>query len=306
MKLRYDEDLVETSVLLSAKGRRSGIPPMQIRRFHFEREKLYSILDPDERNDAFFRLHLEWFREWGLEERLMEGVREFPLLERALAVLAFRQARGKKDEGSELYVNSANEKNGVVAIQIERLLDQENLMPFLRHELMHLEDMVDPAFEYSPETPAVGGPAAGPERLLIERYRLLWDISIDGRLRNSCPVAGRRQETYSSQFEAAFAFWPEAQRRERFNALWLGPRPAHRQLLEMAAGPRAVREDRPFPGGRCPLCGFPTHSWADRSRMGEGIQRRIVSEFPDWEADQGACTRCIEMYEAAQYALRSA
>jgi hypothetical protein len=35
------------------------------------------------------------------------------------------------------------------------------------------------------------------------------------------------------------------------------------------------------------------------------MQARILMEFPDWEADQGACVRCVEMYEAAQLAVRS-
>ena len=67
MHLRYDEDFVETAVFLCTSGRRRGTSSLQIARFNREREKLYSILDPDERNSAFCRLHLEWFREWGLD-----------------------------------------------------------------------------------------------------------------------------------------------------------------------------------------------------------------------------------------------
>ena len=66
MQLRYDEDLVEAAVFVRASGTGRGIPRLQLARFHREREKLYAILDPDARNTAFFKLHLDWFREWGL------------------------------------------------------------------------------------------------------------------------------------------------------------------------------------------------------------------------------------------------
>ena len=56
------------------------MPSLQIARFQREREKLYAILDPDERNTAFFKLHLDWFREWGLEKLITDLLKEFPLL----------------------------------------------------------------------------------------------------------------------------------------------------------------------------------------------------------------------------------
>jgi len=104
MQLRYDEDFVEAAVFLCVCGRRKGVPTLQISRFHRQREKLYGIADPDDRNAAFFRVHLDWFREWGLESDLRAVLEEFPLMDK-LAVLAVRKAQNKGDEGTELYVN---------------------------------------------------------------------------------------------------------------------------------------------------------------------------------------------------------
>src|SRR5512134_2838938 len=78
-QIQYDEDLVETAVFRCANGARKGISSLQMARFQREREKLYRILDPDERESAFFQLHLEWFREWGLEDILTAALGEFPL-----------------------------------------------------------------------------------------------------------------------------------------------------------------------------------------------------------------------------------
>src|SRR5262245_34475555 len=121
MQLRYEEDFVESAIGLCASGRRKGIPPPQIARFHRERERLYGILDADERNSAFFKLHLGWFREWELERPIISVLAEHRLLRERLTVMAIRGARGKHDEGAELYVNQAGEKNAVVALRLERL-----------------------------------------------------------------------------------------------------------------------------------------------------------------------------------------
>src|SRR6516164_5843180 len=117
MNLRYDEDFVEAAIFLCSTGRRQGISPLQIARFNREREKLYGILDPDDRNAAFFKLHLEWFREWGLEKLLTAPIKEFPLLASALSILAFRKARGKDDDGAELYVSETGARSGVLAVR---------------------------------------------------------------------------------------------------------------------------------------------------------------------------------------------
>ena len=146
MQLRYDDDFLESAVFICTKGKRPGISSLQIHRFHRERDKLYSILDPDERNAAFFKLHAEWFCEWGLEELLL-SVNHFPLLFKELSVLAFRKARSKNDESAELYVHSTV-KNGVVALRTERFAQSDSLEPFLNRELAHLHDMVDSAFGY--------------------------------------------------------------------------------------------------------------------------------------------------------------
>src|ERR1041385_1477682 len=139
MKLLFDEDLVEAVVFLCASGRRKGVHALQIRRFHAAREKLYSILDPDERNGAFFDLHLEWFREWQVEKFLRDVTDDFPLLD-PLSGLAFRKARGRNEEGAELFVNAEQQRNAIMAIRAERFENADALRRFLNHELMHVSD----------------------------------------------------------------------------------------------------------------------------------------------------------------------
>ena len=335
MQLRYDDDFVEGAVFVRANSRQAGPPSLQIRRFHGQREKLYAILDPDERNAAFFELHLDWFREWGLEKMLLNVADEFPLFRTALAALIFRKARVKKDEGAELYVQSrtgvspvppsahdgAGEtpallvRSAIVALRTERFERPDELAGFLRHELMHVHDMVNPAFGYSPQL-HLSGQNAAQQRLTRERYRLLWDITIDGRLSVAADVRRRTdsqpheappppvgsyltgsREQHRAAFERAFGFWPELKRDEVFDALWINPNPRHDDLLAIAADPRDIKSAlEPTPGAPCPLCGFATFDWTDIHTLSQPTITAIQQEFPHWTPGEGTCGRCVEIY----------
>ncbi|NOS69441.1 MAG: hypothetical protein HOP33_05855 [Verrucomicrobia bacterium] len=299
MQLRYDEDFIEAAAFLCASGRRKGVPSLQIARFQREREKLYSILDPDERNTAFFKLHLDWFREWGLEKLITDLLKEFPLLPEKLSVLAVRKTRGKNDEGAELYVNETNQRSAILALRPESFERDAALRDYVRHEFTHLSDMLDPAFGYAPtlDLPGLNG---AQQRLARERYRLLWDITIDGRLAADgyTPMAARAQ--HAAAFSRGYSFWPEEKQAETFDILWQTRSPRHAELLALIADPRGLREaHRPAPGASCPLCDFPTFTWADTEALLPGITTRIVADFAAWTPEQGLCGRCLETYEAA-------
>lgn len=298
MHLRYDDDFVEAAVFLCASGRRTGVPALQIRRFHAEREKCYVVADPDERNAAFFKVHLGWFREWSLEHLLTGLLKEYPLLPGAVSVLAFRQARSRNEEGAEMYV-SAGVRNAMVALRMDRLERDEPLLRFLRHEFMHLHDMVDPAFGYSPQ---VHLPTHNQtqQRITRERYRLLWDITIDGRL----ALAGREtmsgQEQHHALFDRAFSFWPEEKRRQVFESHWNATALRHENILAIAADPRDLSHaQEPLPGGSCPLCHFPTFEWADIPALPLDTLAKIAGLFPGWTPSHGLCKRCQEIHELA-------
>ena len=299
MQLRYDEDFIEAAAFLCASGRRKGVASLQIARFHREREKLYSILDPDERNAAFFKLHLDWFREWGLEKLWTNLLAEFPLLPEKLNLLVVRQTRRKNDEGAELYVNEAGQRSAIIALHPESFERDAALRDYLRHECTHLNDMLDPQFAYAPtlDLPGLNG---AQQRLARERYRLLWDITIDGRLvaAGHRPMATREQ--HAAAFSCGYPFWPVERQTAVFDSLWDNPAPRHAELLALISDPRGLREaHQPAPGGSCPLCDFPTFTWAAVGSLSAEIVRRIHAEFPAWRLEQGLCGRCRETYEVA-------
>jgi len=296
MRLHFDDDFLESAVFVCASGRRKGVPSLLITRFQHEREKLYRIADPDERNVAFFQLHLRWFREWDLENFLAKIAREFPELDPGLKLLAFRKARGKQDEAAELYVNPETGRHGVVAFRCERFEDDAALARFLRHELTHLHDMVTPAFGYAPEL-HVPGITATQHKLARERYRLLWDITIDARLARAGHAVNTTSEKHRALFDRAYSFWPQSRRDDAFTALSTDARPTHAKLVALAADPRDLAHaSRPLPGAACPLCGFPTFQWAEH--FDDALIERVTVDFPSWTPPQSACVRCHETYEA--------
>lgn len=295
MRLRYDADLLEAVVFLHAGGPRCAVPAPGARRFHREREALYGIANPDEREDAFFRLNAGWFRQWGFERRLLDLVAEFPLISQSLGLLAFRKAAGRHDEGAELFVKPAS-RNAVVALQPARLAAAATLPAFLRHEFTHLHDMLDPAFGYLPDLRV---PNPNQLRLARDRYRLLWDVTIDGRLANAGHTTPTARAQHEAAFDHAFGFWDEPARRAAFESLWCSPRPRHADLARTATDPRCLARSRqPLPGALCPLCGFPTFAWSDGDALCAATRARLTTEFPDWCAAEGLCNRCAEVLEA--------
>lgn len=299
MQLRYEEDLIEAAVFLCTSGHRKGVPSRQIARFHRERERLYGILDPDERNTAFFKLHLIWFREWGMEKVLGDLLNEFPLLRETLSVLVVRKIRGRNDEGAELYVTETGRRSAILALRPESFQCNAELQDSVRHEFMHLRDMLDPGFGYAPvlDLPGLNG---AQRRLANERYRLLWDITIDGRLAASSHKPARSREQHQAVFTRAFCFWPEDRQRNTFQALWHNAAPSHSVFLVLIDDPRGLRgAHRPAPGAACPLCDFPTFAWAEVETLSPEMTLQVQAEFPGWTLEHGLCSRCLEAYQAS-------
>lgn len=299
MQLRYDEDFIEAAAFLCTSGQRKSVPSLQIARFHREREKLYAILDPDERNTAFFNLHLDWFREWGLEKLITDLLKEFPLLPEKLSVLAVRKTRNKNDDGAELYVNETGQRSAILALRPDSFERDAALRDYVRHEFTHLSDMLDPAFGYAPtlDLPGLNGAQM---RLARERYRLLWDITIDGRLAAAGRAPIQPREQHAAAFARGYSFWPNDRQTESFESLWHDAAPNHANFLALIADPRGLRDaHRPAPGASCPLCDFPTFIWADSETLRPEIVARVTAEFPTWSPEQGLCGRCLETYQAA-------
>lgn len=256
-------------------------------------EAIYELPE-EEREEAFTTAYGAIFEERKLGEPLNPLLAEFPTLQGLEEVLIF-MAISLRDESAEL---SRDRTKMGIRLRAERLREPEQLAAFLRHELVHISDMLDPAFGYRYE------PLDRiQDQMLPRRYQVLWDVYIDGRLERQGQVETTTREERQREFERLFSFLPRRQRAAAFQGLWNAQEMTHTQLLEIAEEPAKLAvlgvgvgdvSSTPISGTFCPLCQFPTFQWADPE---PGMLSVIQKDFSTWTPEEGICGRCYEYYQ---------
>ena len=303
----YDPGLMEEAVFLAVGGDREA------KRFHRERNRLYGITDSEERERGFQDFYRIWFSRLGLSEQIENAVSEQPLLYSSVKRCIVARAPGKREEGAELFVNpeemlSDKERRTVsIFLRPESLLNPSALLTFLRHELLHITDMLDPGFGYERELPAA---EAGPthDRLRKDRYRALWDATIDGRMvrRGWAPESLRGECLHD--FRQAFPMFG-AETEDLFSRFFDREPHTHAELVAFVLDPRAIvgSEEGYYPGTRCPLCGFPTYAFEpEPERLLSEVISQITQDFPHWHPSHGLCTQCADLYRARRASVAAA
>jgi hypothetical protein len=172
MPIDYEPGLVEAAVLASAGTGRA---------FHDERDPLYTIGDAEAREAAFATLHVRWFERLGLDRSLAEALAERPEIEASCARCVVGRAGAVPAEAADLLVAPPARPTLLVRLTPARVAVPERALAFLRHELLHVADMLDRDFGYEPRLPPTGDGRLLDDRR-AERYRVLWDAYVDGRL----------------------------------------------------------------------------------------------------------------------------
>jgi hypothetical protein len=280
----FEPRLVEAAVLEALRGGAAE------RRFHAERSVVYAIAEPEPREAAFEALHTRWFGRLGLDRPFHGALAEAPAVARGCARWLVVGARGRRDEGADLLVGAGARPNLLARVLPATVAAPAPLLRLLRRELLHVADMLDPAFRYEAALPrdVSGGPR---ERVVRGNYRVLWDVSVDGRLRRRgvLPAAVRGERL--ADFARAFPHLGD-RTEAAFEAFFDAPRPTHAAMLAFAAG---------GPGGaplpRCPLCEMPTRDLEPAPAALPGpILAAIGRDVPAWRPDDGVCRRCAEVY----------
>jgi len=270
--ITIDPDLAEPAVWLAAE-RASGCS------FHQERETLYAIEDPERRNRAFVELHHRWFDCFGLERALADVLAAHPLIVSSVAACAVRKARRARDQGAELFVRpgpaDGDARRLTLSLLPETLVDPTLLTPLLDHELLHVDDMLDPSFGYLPELPWDGLPG----KLAQQRYTALWAATVAMRLGSES--SGRCRAELLRRL-------PDLEGTAMLSRLLSAERPSHEELVAVATAATAYAR-------RCPLCHMPTHDLAPVADT--ALERHIRHERPAWDG-ASVCVQCAELYRA--------
>ncbi len=182
-------------------------------------------------------------------------------------------------------------------VWLRRTLDSADLAAFLRHELMHVVDMLDPAFCYAPDI-SLGGINEMEDHLIRERFRILWDIYIDSRLKKKGFSVLVSEEQLFKEFQEAFCFLGKEKQQSIFLKITHSDRLTQSDLIELAHNDNLEKSFNQ--GGRlCPLCNFPSYAhitdWRNEANL---VAEEIKKEYPHWEVSLGICSQCFEMYRS--------
>lgn len=289
-RVTYDASLVEEAVLRT-EAAMAGAERAAFRR---ERDRLYEVPEPDEREARFGELHGRWFSRLGLDRPLHSALAEAPDLVRRTRGCLVARAASTKEEAADLVGDSGPAPalpTLLVRLRPESLLEAGGLVPFLRHELAHVADMLEPAFGYERSLPASdGGPSY--ELLLRDRYRAVWCTTIEGRLFRR-GLAGARGSRLR-EFARAFPMLGEGT--EQVFARWFDePHPTHPAIVDFVLNP----PEGGAGAGRCPVCRLPTRTLDARpERLTPAAVREIQARHPSWRTAQGICPQCAELFLA--------
>ncbi len=305
----WDSSLVEKAVLAVSDALALDVQ----QRFHRERDAAYDVCGPEDRDAAFDRLHRAWFVSLGLAQPVERALRELPLLTSRVAECRIAPAATRAQEQADLFdrgtpaapvTRELTLETGapspalvaLVRLRPESFVDVDRLLQILRHEFRHLADMVDPAFGYRRTLPTSDlGPAY--ERVLRDRYRTVWDATIDGRLAaNGLASRGVRERRCADFARVLPGRQDDLQ--ERFARWFDEPHPTHEAIVDFVLRPgggSAAGAD----AGRCPVCRFPTaRTDVDAGRLSEALVGRIRVDRPSWRPADGLCLQCEDLYRA--------
>ena len=298
--LRFDGVLVEKAVL----GRMRELSLHLQAPFHRDREPIYEISDLDEREAAFRRVHGRYFEQLGLGAPFQRALIERPSVVSGTGRCHILPATSRTEEYADLLVSrarpggeSAPTRTLAVRVRPEALLHPASLLRFLRPELLHIADMLDPDFGYHKDLPPTElGPSF--ENLLRDRYRILWRTTVDGRLYREGFSTEETKGARRREFARTFRMLGD-RLDEGFRVWFERPRPRHAAMIAFARNPRCDGGVKPGGWtGFCPVCRLPTAEPAPGSdRLPAEVARRIREAHPGWRTEQGVCFQCAYLYE---------
>jgi len=238
-QVQYEPALMEEAVMLAVKDR------PEEKSLHRVRDPIYEIADEERRNICFNELHRTWFDRLNLQRPIQCALAERPILASTTHRTFVARVARRKDETAELFVGQKDgsvpdvERRSIgIMLRPASFINADGLLKLLRHELLHIADMLDPAFEYSPAF-SLEEDATIPETAFLERYRALWDATVDGRLVHAGLNAPSQRARKFADFAKVFGMFGE-RTEEAFSLLFDRSGHTHPQLVAFAHAPREL------------------------------------------------------------------
>ncbi len=312
MRIEYEPNLVEQAVLLAARQDAALMGQL-----HRATDPLYQLTDSTQQESQFRETYAGFFRRLGFDEVLPRLLEERPLIAECVGRCIARQAPNARKEAAELYVKdeeaspSPSTRSLFIFVTADSLLKPKELEHRMQSELLHTSDMLDYRFGYVKDSLAGHHPR---QNLIRDRYRVLWDIFVEGRLHREGrrdpvfdPEAQTRREAETrlqEQLARVFGRAAIGRATETFARVFGAVGLTHGQMLAWAQSPAdlfensadATQSGGPDLGGPCPLCAFTTYDWVKPSDLSSATIPAIQSDFPAWQPHDGVCRQCAEIY----------
>lgn len=299
--IKYDPLLIEHAACLAARTNDE-----QHRYLRRQIDPLYALPADEDRERAFSQAYRDSFVRFGLDCLVRDALAEFPLVTVRVDQCVVHEAARSKSQSAELFVKrearevSAHDRTVVIQISPQSLVEPDGARGLLLRELMHISDMLDDEFHYSPD--AVDG-LPYRQNLVRDRYLVLWAMYVDGRLVRAQRVSDDQTRSLMRDFERAFTVRGCAPTREAFDAAYHAGSLDHPQLLQWACEPEQLVGRPPSnaatAGNACPFCSFPTFDWFNFSGpLGAAAMTALRAIRPAWDEGSGACRQCVETYLA--------
>jgi hypothetical protein len=210
---------------------------------HLAVDRIYEIPDPETRNCAFEQAFAELFRLFRLDEPIPHLLREFPGVQIDVECVRVVSAARAGSQSAELFGQRPGAREcgpkRTIVLQIcpEGLADPPSVVPLLRRELLHIEDMLDERFAFGPDDLLGTSPS---DRLRTDRYRALWDLYVEARLvrRHASPLP--HGDWVRRQLARAFSTVPPSTLEAMAQGIHRAARLTHCDLLRWAQDPHAV------------------------------------------------------------------
>ena len=235
LRIQYEQSLVETTVFLAVRHDE----PLECA-LHSIIDPLYAIPDEELRQREFGAVFRDFFTKLAFDRLITGLLAERPLVGEFVDRCVVRDAARKKLQSAELLVQGDKDREDtscktlVIQICPQSFLDAERLIPLMRRELMHVADMLDEQFGYVRETFS-GNPSR--QNLQRDRYRVLWDVFVEGRLEREQAGVMKEKERLEQAFDRVFANDTTGTNDGVFARVFDAPSLTHRNFMEWAREP---------------------------------------------------------------------
>lgn len=248
--IEYEQSLVETAVFLAVrKDQRLECE------LHSQIDRLYEIPDEELRQREFVPVFREFFTKLGFDRLISGLLAQRPRVGERVDRCVVREAARKKAQSAELLIqsNGSREECGgktlVIQLCPQSFIESEQFVHLMRRELLHVADMLDERFGYVRETFS-GEPSR--QNLQRDRYRVLWDIYVAGRLERERFGTEKEKQRLERAFGRVFANDTKAMDRGVFFRVFDAPLLTHRNFMEWAAQPGLLFDSSPASGEVAP------------------------------------------------------